>query len=158
MLYDSNPQVMLIQHNDTNKSTNIFQDQQSQVKDLMGVLWLKKLFVNKKRNWSATITEQENSWNVHALRSPCSMALILPFPGAYLWQRQRLILQDVLASHNSAFKSNPIQIKSHCLNSTCTCCDGNGQFAFCIHFHLLLLGTLERLEIFFFKPEVPILP
>lgn len=40
---------MLIQHNDTNKSTNIFQDQQSQVKDLMGVLWLKKLFVNKKK-------------------------------------------------------------------------------------------------------------
>ena len=69
---------MRIQHNDTNKSTNIFQDQQSQVKDLMGVLQLKKLFVSKNRNWSATVTEQENHQNVHA--SPEGSDHGIPWP------------------------------------------------------------------------------
>lgn len=44
-----------------------FQTQQSCVEDLTGVLWLKKLLVNKYRNWSAMYTEQEeNRWGVHS--------------------------------------------------------------------------------------------
>lgn len=38
LLYDYIPQVMLIQHDDPNKSTNIFQNQQSRAEDLTGVL------------------------------------------------------------------------------------------------------------------------
>lgn len=64
LLYDFAPQVMLIQHNDANKSTNIFRDQQNQVEDLMEALWLKKLFVNKNRNCSATSIEQERTAGV----------------------------------------------------------------------------------------------
>lgn len=67
LLYDYVPQVVLIQHNDANKSTNIFRDQQSQVEDLMEVLWLKKLFVNKNRNGSATSIEQERTAGVSIL-------------------------------------------------------------------------------------------
>lgn len=44
-----------------------FQTQQSWVEDLTGVLWLKKLLVNKYRNWSAMYTEQEEKrWGVHS--------------------------------------------------------------------------------------------
>lgn len=38
-----------------------FQTQQSWGEDLTGVLWLKKLLVNKNRNWSAMDTEQEEN-------------------------------------------------------------------------------------------------
>lgn len=57
LLYDYILQVMLIQHDDPNKSANIFQNQQRWVEDLIGVLWQKKLFGSKNRNWSATGTE-----------------------------------------------------------------------------------------------------
>ena len=64
LLYDDIPQVMLIQHNDTHTSTNIFWAQQSQVRDLPGMLWLKKLYVDQNKEWSATGTEQEENHGI----------------------------------------------------------------------------------------------
>ena len=84
LLYDYTLQVMLIQHDDPNKSASIFQNQQRRVEDLTGVLWQKKLFGNKNRNWSATGTEQEeNYWMGHSGPEGSSH---LPWPWSFSFQ------------------------------------------------------------------------